>query len=243
MRKPRVYIDQALATGDVITLSEDKRHYLNNVLRIRKHAGLILFNNTNFEFDAEIIKLDKKTLCLEILECIEKNHESPLQITLILSLSQSQKMDFSLQKAVELGVHRIVPIFTEFSKVKLQESKLDNKLTHWNNIIISAAEQCGRNRLPELCAPISFAEGLQEYEQSTKLILHPGAEQAMSALTLADNKLLLILGPEGGFSDEEINMARQYHCIPVHLGPRILRAETAVVAGLAVAQQCWGDLN
>ena len=110
MRKPRVYIDQVLATGDVITLTEDKRHYLNNVLRIRKHAGLILFNNTNFEFDAEIIKLDKKTLCLEILECVEKNHESPLQITLILSLSQSQKMDFSLQKAFELGVHRIVPI-------------------------------------------------------------------------------------------------------------------------------------
>ena len=152
-------------------------------------------------------------------------------------------MDFSIQKAVELGVKVIIPIISEFSNVKLMGNRVDNKVTHWEKIIIGAAEQCGRNTLAELQSPMTFNESINLDNGSKKLILHPGVGQTMSKINIKNNKLVLMIGPEGGFSDAELQKALDNNYIPVNLGPRILRTETAVVCSLSNAQQLWGDLN
>jgi 16S rRNA (uracil1498-N3)-methyltransferase len=152
-------------------------------------------------------------------------------------------MDFSIQKAVELGVNKIIPIMSEFSNVKLKGSRIQNKMTHWQNIIINAAEQCGRSRLMELVDPISFNECLALDQPSARLILHPGSSQALPDIAVDNKQLTLMVGSEGGFSDAEVNEAIDQDYIPVSMGPRILRTETAVVCAVSNAQQLWGDLN
>lgn len=152
-------------------------------------------------------------------------------------------MDISIQKAVELGVHTIVPVMSEFSNVKLKDDRLQNKLTHWQNIIISAAEQCGRNRLTKILTPQTFCEWLASDVSTTRLILHPGSQQSMSAINDANKQLSLMIGPEGGFSDNEVNQAEEKGYVSINMGPRILRTETAVISAVSNAQQLWGDLN
>ena len=170
-------------------------------------------------------------------------NESPLAITLCLAISRGTHMDFSIQKAVELGVTTIIPIISEFGNVKLTDNRTENKLSHWTKIIVGAAEQSGRNRLAELQSPITFNEWTNSESTATKLILHPGAEQTMSKINLQDDKLTLMIGAEGGFSDSEFQKALDNNYIPISLGPRILRTETAVVCSVSNAQQLWGDLN
>jgi 16S rRNA (uracil1498-N3)-methyltransferase len=243
MRIPRLFIDQTLSTGEIVVLPRDKAHHISHVLRMRSGDPIKLFNDTGYEFDSKIIELTKKSAEVEIGESSKVENESPLNITLCLAIARGQHMDFSIQKAVELGVHTIVPVMSEFSNVKLQESRIQNKLTHWQNIIISAAEQCGRNRLAQLLNPVTFNEWLDSDVSITRLILHPGSQQAMLAIDVVNKSLTLMIGPEGGFSDFEINEAEEKGCIAINLGPRILRAETAVACVLSNAQQLWGDLN
>ncbi len=170
-------------------------------------------------------------------------NESPLTINLCLALARAQQMDFSIQKAVELGVKNIIPVITEFGNVKIQDRRLQNKLTHWQNIIISATEQCGRCILTQIQAPIPFSEWLVMKTSSTRLILQPWCGQAMKTINREHDELTLIIGAEGGFSEHELNQAQTKGCVPISLGPRILRAETAVVSAISNAQQLWGDLN
>jgi len=243
MRIPRLYIDLSLSSGETVVLPRDKAHHLSHVLRMHTGAAIKLFNDTGYEFDATIIKLTKKSADVEIKQACEIKNESPLNIVLCLAVARGQHMDFSIQKAVELGVNTIVPVMSEFSNVKLQGERVQNKITHWKNIIISAAEQCGRNRLPQLLMPVSFSECLTTSFSKTRLILHPGSQQAMPALKPDNNQLSLLIGPEGGFSETEVSQAIANETIPISLGPRILRSETAVVCALSNAQQLWGDLN
>lgn len=243
MRIPRLYIDLPLSSGETVCLPRDKAHHLSHVLRMRADDAIRLFNNTGYEFDSTIIELTKKTAQVEIKEAHRVDNESPLKITLCLAIARGQHMDYSIQKAVELGVNKIVPVMSEFSNVKLQDDRVQSKMTHWQNIIINATEQCGRNRLTELMNPISFSECLTIDDLTSRLILHPGSKQAMSEIFVDNSQLILIIGPEGGFSSTEVNEAIEKNAIPVSLGPRILRAETAVVSALSNAQQLWGDLN
>jgi 16S rRNA (uracil1498-N3)-methyltransferase len=164
-------------------------------------------------------------------------------VTLCLAISRGQHMDYSIQKAVELGVNTIVPVISEFSNVKLQADRLDNKMTHWLNIIISAAEQCGRSRLPELVPPVSFSDCLSLDISNPRLILQPNSQQSLQSIELEGNHLSMLIGPEGGFSESEIQEACNKGAISINMGPRILRAETAVVTALSNAQQLWGDLK
>ncbi len=242
MRISRLYIEQALSTGEIITLPRDKAHHLSNVLRVKPGDSIILFNDSGYEFDSVLVELSKKSANVEIKESRQLDNESSLNITLCLAISRAQHMDFSIQKAVELGANQIVPVKSEFSNVKLENSRVQNKLTHWQNIIINATEQCGRNRLTQLLNPVSFTECLESEDSSTKLILHPGSQLAMSAIKV-EHKLTLMVGPEGGFSDIEVNEAIEKGFKPINMGPRILRTETAVVCALSNAQQLWGDLS
>jgi 16S rRNA (uracil1498-N3)-methyltransferase len=243
MRIPRIYIEQPLSSGDNILLPQDKAHHLSHVLRIRVGDVITLFNDTGKEFNATISQLTKKSTEVEITDIREINNESSLKIILCLAVSRGQHMDYSIQKAVELGVHTIVPVMSEYSNVKLQSERIQKKMTHWQSIIINATEQCGRVRITRLYEPVSFAECLDLSISKKRLILHPGTQQAMPAITLNSEALTLMIGPEGGFSHEEIDAAIAKETIPVNLGPRILRAETAVVTALSNAQQLWGDLK
>lgn len=243
MRIPRLFIDLMLASGETISLPRDKVHHLATVLRMKSGDAIKLFNNSGVEFDSLIVALTKKNAEIEIRDACSIENESPLKITLCLAVSRTQHMDFSIQKAVELGVNKIVPVMSEFSNVKLQADRVQNKIMHWQHIIINATEQCGRVRLTELIDPVSFNECLALDSSATRLILHPGSEQGMPAMTVDNHQLTLMIGPEGGFSYVEVNEAIEQGCLPVSLGPRILRAETAVISALSNAQQLWGDLN
>lgn len=243
MRTPRLFVELSLSPGEVISLPQEKAHHIANVLRMQKGAAIKLFNNTDYEFDAILVSLTKKNAEVEVKEKKQIDNESPLKIILCLAISRGQHMDYSIQKAVELGVHKIIPTLSEFCNVKIHDERLQNKLAHWQNIIINAAEQCGRNRLSQLELPVSFDECLENMLPKTNLILHPNSPQALSDINLEETEMGLFIGPEGGFSETEVNKAREKATIPVRLGPRILRSETAVVSALSNVQQLWGDLN
>ena len=243
MRIPRVFINQKIISSEIISLPEAKSHHITRVLRLRVGDQIKLFNNSGLEFKAEITEATKKTIRVQVKDDVQLENESPLAITLCLVISRGSRMDFSIQKAVELGVTTIIPIISEFGNVKLTDNRTENKLSHWTKIIVGAAEQSGRNRLAELQSPITFNEWTNSESTATKLILHPGAEQTMSKINLQDDKLTLMIGAEGGFSDSEFQKALDNNYIPISLGPRILRTETAVVCSVSNAQQLWGDLN
>lgn len=243
MRTPRVYIDQEIKPEEPVILPQEKAHHIAHVLRMRKGESIILFNNTGYEFDSKLIEISKKSAQVEVVNSSLIERESPLKITLALAISRGQHMDYALQKAVELGVYKIVPLFTEFSNVKLLGERKQNKLLHWQNIIINATEQCGRSRLAQLLEPLEYNEWLDVKNLSAGLIMHPGSDISMEDIIIETDELTLMVGPEGGFSELEFDLACQKGYTPISFGPRILRAETAVVSGLSVAQQLWGDLK
>jgi 16S rRNA (uracil1498-N3)-methyltransferase len=243
MRNTRVFLQQSLSVNDIVSLPKDKAHHLTHVLRMKTGDEIKLFNDSGNEFDAIITGLTKKNALAEIKREHRVENESPLKITLCLAISRGQHMDYSIQKAVELGANKIVPLMSEFSNVKLQGDRIQNKMSHWQGIIINATEQCGRCHLTQLDSPIPFNEYLDKNESDICLILHPGSQKAMSSITMDNQSLTIMIGPEGGFSESEIKMSIDKETIPVSIGPRVLRAETAVVTALSNAQQLWGDLN
>ncbi len=243
MRVPRLFIDMPLTTGETINLPRDKAHHISNVLRMRIGDSIKLFNDSGDDYQSKIIEISKKSAQIGIGESIQIRNESPLAIDLCLAVARGQHMDFSLQKAVELGVKNIIPVISEFSNVKIQDDRVHNKLAHWRNIIINATEQCGRSYLTQIQTPMAFVEWLRMDATKPRLILHPESQQFMSNINLSDNELTLIIGPEGGFSDVEVKQAQESGCEPISLGPRILRTETAVICAVSNAQQLWGDLN
>jgi 16S rRNA (uracil1498-N3)-methyltransferase len=243
MRVPRLFIDMPLTTGEVINLPRDKAHHISHVLRMRIGDAIKLINDSGDEYQSKIIEISKKSAQIEIGESIQITNESPLIINLCLAVARGQHMDFSIQKAVELGVKNIIPVISEFSNVKIQDDRVSNKLAHWQNIIISATEQCGRSYLTQIQKPVPLAEWLSVEASKIRLILHPESQQPMPNINLSDDELTLMIGPEGGFSDAEVEHAQENGCEPISLGPRILRTETAVVCAVSNAQQLWGDLK
>ncbi|GJM05895.1 MAG: ribosomal RNA small subunit methyltransferase E [marine bacterium B5-7] len=243
MRVPRLFIDIPLTTGEIIKLPRDKAHHISHVLRMRIGDAIKLINDSGEDYQSKIIEISKKSAQIEIGESIRVTNESPLTINLCLAVARGQHMDFSIQKAVELGVKNIIPVISRFSNVKIEDDRVHNKLAHWQNIIISATEQCGRSHLTQIQKPVSFTEWLNLDASKTRLILHPESQQSMLKINLPTNELTLMIGPEGGFSDDEVEQAQGSGCVPISLGPRILRTETAVVCAVSSAQQLWGDLN
>ena len=243
MRIPRLFVDLKFSSGETVFLPRDQAHHISHVLRMRSGDAITLFNDSGLEFESIIVELSKKGAMVDVGAARQVDNESPLNISLCLAIARAQHMDFSIQKAVELGVNNIVPVMSEYSNVKIQAGRIQNKLNHWQNIIINAAEQCGRNRLTQLHEPVTFSECLASDVSTTRLILHPDSQQSMSAIESINNGLTLMIGPEGGFSDKEVFVAQEKGCVSINLGPRILRTETAVVSAVSNAQQLWGDLN
>lgn len=242
MRIPRIYQNADLARDASCWLTDDAAHHIVNVLRMKPGQALMLFNGRGGYFDATIRHLEKRRVELAIGEHHAQECESPLNITLAQGISRGQRMDYTLQKAVELGVTKIVPLVCDHTNIKPDQAQQDKRLEHWRKIIIGACEQCGRNRLPSLDSPIPLDDWVAAERDGLKIFLHPGASRTLTGLHGGDTGIVLLAGPEGGFSDAEAVLARKNGYLPVSLGPRILRTETTALAAIAACQVLWGDL-
>ena len=241
MRISRLFIETTLSPNALISLDEKASHYLNKVLRLKANAPLIVFNGHGNQYNATIEAIEKKTVTIRTKDCDNINNESPLSIHLGIAISKGDRMDWVMQKATELGVTAITPLTSERTEVKLKGERLEKKLQHWRQIAISACEQCGRNRIPTINTLSIADDWINTVAAERKLVLHHRTEQAIDAtLTIASSALLI--GPEGGLSEREINAAEQQGFEALRLGPRVLRTETAPLAAITLLQHSWGDM-
>ena len=238
MRLSRFFIDAPLSLGEH-PLPEAQAHYIGRVLRMAEGDALQVFDGSGMEFRGTLLEVGKKRVTVRLDERFAGQVESPLQIHLGQGLSRGERMDWAIQKATELGVSEITPIFSERCEVRLKDERADKRLMHWRQVAISACEQCGRSRVPVIHPPLLLADWIKQTQAELKLVLHPVAEPLVSHAKPAS--LAFLIGPEGGLSDAEVEQARGAGFLPARLGPRVLRTETAPVVALAVAQQLWGD--
>jgi 16S rRNA (uracil1498-N3)-methyltransferase len=241
MRMTRVYHPQVLVSGSTIPLTETAAAHLVRVLRLRENAALHVFNGQGGAYQAIISQIKKNQVFITLGEFIPGDQASPLHTHLGQAIARGEKMDFILQKAVELGVSEITPLFTEHSNVQLPADRIEKRLQHWQGVIISACEQCGLNRLPVLHSPQDFKVWIHNQTADLKLILHPDAAQDLTKIKTKVNSVVVTIGPEGGFSEQEIKIAQHFQALC--LGTSVLRTETAGLAALSVLQYQFGDLH
>jgi 16S rRNA (uracil1498-N3)-methyltransferase len=243
MRIPRVYVNAPLHPGLSLALDEPQSHYLGKVLRMDTGRELQAFNGDGREYSAVITQVSKRAVSIEIKEGVEVNRESPLSTHLAIGISRGERMDWVLQKATELGVTRITPLFTERTEVRLQGERLEKRMQHWRQITLSACEQCQRNVPPQLLPAQELGSLLTQPDAGLRLVLHHRSEQSLRQLP-SPTAVTLLIGPEGGLSEREIDLAiQQSGYTPLTLGPRVLRTETAPVTALTAVQLLWGDLG
>lgn len=242
MRISRLYTPDTLIKGQQIELNDDNAHYVRTVLRLKKSQQLTLFNSSGGEFLAELCEVSRKKVLVNIIEYNDRSVESPLQITLGLGISRGDRMDWAVQKSVELGVNQMTPLLTERCVVKFKDNKKSQRLQHWKNIVQHATEQSSRTLLPELTEITKIDDWLQ-HQTGLKVFLDPYAEQSLVTLQPVNDSVTLLTGPEGGFTDAERELAVEAGFIPVNLGKRILRTETASLAALSAIQTLWGDFS
>ncbi len=243
MRLTRVYVDAPLEAGERVLVEGAAANHIARVLRLRAGDALTLFNGTEHEFGASIEEFRKDTVVVAIREARSENRESPLTLTLAQGISRGERMDWILQKATELGASRIVPVFTERSVVRLDAKQAQRKLQHWRGIAISACEQCGRNRVPEIALPVGVHEFLGAADTAaTRVLLSPTGELGIDDLGGSISNVVVLIGPEGGLTDVEQESALRAGFTAVRMGPRVLRTETAAIAALTIIQQKFGDL-
>lgn len=242
MRISRLYTNTALQIGNAIELDDDNAHYARSVLRLKNDAPIILFNGIGGEFVGKILEVSRKSVRVELENFVDRSVESNLKIQLGLGISRGDRMDFSVQKAVELGVTSITPLITERCVVQFKDEKKSQRWQHWQKIIQHAAEQSGRTVLPNF-SDISTLNSWVVGQGGLKVFLDPYAEKNLIQLLPENNSVTLLTGPEGGFSSVERETAKAAGFIPVRLGARILRTETASLAALAAVQMLWGDFQ
>jgi 16S rRNA (uracil1498-N3)-methyltransferase len=240
VRLPRIFVDAPLAPGQALTLPEGPGRHLTQVLRLAPGARLWVFNGDGRDYGAQLVGPARQPVTLSVDVVGGEEPPPPLEIQLAVGISKGERMDYTIQKSVELGVSRISPIFTERSVVQLRGERLDRRMAHWQGILIGACEQSGRRRLPRLDAAMAFGDWVASTPTGT-LLLDPQAGQALIALSPPVATLTLLVGPEGGLSPRERRQAQAHGACPVRLGPRVLRTETAPLAAIAAIQALWGD--
>ena len=221
-------------------LDGDLAHYIGRVLRLGPGAQVQIFNGSGEEWPGEVVEVSKRQVRILLGQPIAGLPESPLQIHLGQAMSRGERMDWAIQKAVELGVSQITPLTTEHCEVRLQGERADKRQQHWQQIAVSACEQCGRSYVPQVHAPMALADWLSSLEADLKLVLHHRTDQDLRSLPTPAS-LGLLIGPEGGLSSNEIGQAEAAGFHAARFGPRVLRTETAPVVALSIAQQLWGD--
>jgi 16S rRNA (uracil1498-N3)-methyltransferase len=231
-----------LSTGAQVALPEQVAHHAARVLRLRGGDRVALFDGTGGAYSATILQLDKRGVIVQVGEHRADERESPLRVILAQAISAGDKMDFTLQKATELGIARIQPLESERSVVRLSGERADKRVAHWQGVVVAACEQCGRNSIPQVASIRRFADWLGDSpDDGLRLMLSPDAETGLRDLPKPERPVTLLIGPEGGFSEAEAAAARHAKFMPLRLGARILRTETAALAALAAMQTLWGD--
>jgi 16S rRNA (uracil1498-N3)-methyltransferase len=253
MRLRRVYVEAPLLPGQRHTLDGSAANHVARVLRLRVGDALTLFDGRGGEYTATVEQMRKDVVWVNVLEHRALERESPLRLILAQGISRGERMDWVVQKATELGVTGIAPIFTERSVVRLDARQSERKLQHWRAIAVAACEQSGRNRLPEIFPPLALYEFLDRDPQATsalgamppasrRLLLSPDASRQIADIPTVAAGVTVFIGPEGGLAEEEQRAALSVGFTPVRLGPRVLRTETAAIAALTALQQRFGDL-
>jgi 16S rRNA (uracil1498-N3)-methyltransferase len=241
MRISRVYINAKLTLHQEFSLDEKASHYVSKVLRLKIDAALIIFNGDNNLYHATINNIEKKSVAVTIASVETTNNESPLNIHLGIAVSKGDRFEWVIQKATELGVNTITPLISDRSEVKLKGERLQKKLQHWRQIAISSCEQNGRNMLPVISPLTPIDSWIESVEADKKWVLHHRSNQPLNAGELLSTAALLI-GPEGGLSDNEITLAQYHEFNSLRLGPRVLRTETAPLVAITLLQHLWGDM-
>lgn len=242
MTFPRVYHPHPLVPGQETVLESPASHHVARVLRLAVGDGLVLFPGTGGEYRARVLGLDARAVRVRVEAHLPLERESPLRVGLAQALSTGERMDLTVQKAVELGVAWIQPLCAHRSKVKLAGERAARRVEHWRRIVLAACEQCGRNRVPAVHEVLELDVWLPRLSDAqTRLLLEPQAAQRLSEVSAPAGELVLLAGAEAGFSPEEVTRAQASGFEPVRLGQRILRTETAGLAAVAAAQALWGD--
>lgn len=237
----RLYTNQTLRCGETLQLEHKASHHLIKVLRAKPGLQLVLFNGDGSDYSATLIDNRSKNATLSIEHKTNITNESPLNITLLQCLSRGDRMETTLQKSVELGVNHIIPITCERSNYTIKTERIQKKIEHWQQIIISACEQSGRAIIPRLSDIQPFSSAIKHYENNLKILLSTEAKQSISALNTTDSNICICIGPEGGLTSGEVSLAKENSYHEVKFGPRILRTETAGPAVLSAIQTLWGD--
>ncbi|HZV98303.1 MAG TPA: 16S rRNA (uracil(1498)-N(3))-methyltransferase [Methylophilaceae bacterium] len=246
MSLPRFYCPNILASGAVVSLPVNAAQHASRALRLQEGDGVILFNGDGNDYTAKLVSIRKNEVTAGIKSVSKNTTESPIKVTLAQAISSGDRMDYTIQKAVEMGVAAIQPIASQRSVVKLNGERAEKRREHWQNVVISACEQSGRAIVPEVSASASLANWLGLIAATgnafhTRITLSPTAEQTLADLLKPEGDICLLVGAEGGLSEEEIALAATHGFTPVRLGNRILRTETAGLAALAAMQALWGD--
>jgi len=253
MRIPRLHVEQTLIEHSVVVLSQQASHYLCKVLRVKAGRELVLFNGvltdagSTGEYRATLTEANKKAAVVKIENFIASQVESNLTLELACCIIKNDRMDWLLQKATELGVTVISPLLSEHTDVKMSVERMGKKQLHWRQTVISACEQSGRTQVPVVNSPVPISEWLMQDTSDNKYVLHPHDSTAFvfgnSCSQAKLTKVALLVGPEGGLSDDEVAIAHRHQFKSIRLGPRILRAETAPLVALAIIQSQLGDLS
>ncbi|MFC3650524.1 16S rRNA (uracil(1498)-N(3))-methyltransferase [Dyella humi] len=244
MRTTRIHVDQPLAPAIELSLPAQAAEHVARVLRMDAGDVLTLFNGDGYDYAATLVSVGKRDVVLRIEDREEIANESPLQLTLAQGVARGEKMDLIVQKATELGVARIVPLFTERSEVKLDASRAEKRLQHWRAVAASACEQSGRVRIPEVVPALPLQVWLESLtdDGAQRLALLPEGTLRARELRFGASGGLLVVGPEGGLGERDVAALREAGFQGLRLGPRILRTETAGLAALAALQALHGDL-
>lgn len=244
MRNPRIYTSAPLQEGQTVYLDDSAAHHVGKVLRMQPDQPLVLFNGDGVNYPAELDNVGKKQVSARVLAREASTCEPGLKIILGQVISKGDRMDYAVQKSTELGVDTIVPLTSERCDVRLKGDREDKRIRHWQQVAISAAEQCGRATVPEVTSLTSLQDWFSRSDHcDLRLVLHHRTERALSTLTPPQQGVALLIGPEGGLSESEIEAARDHGFLPAAMGPRVLRTETAPVAAITLCQWLWGDFG
>ena len=243
MRIPRFHTIHRLATGEQITLEEEPSHHLRQVLRLRAGDEIILFGNEGDEYAATLTRVLKQGADAAIGEKLRHETKAALSIHLLIGLSRGERMDFALQKATELGVTRITPTISKRCVVRLDEKKRASRVAHWRKVVINACEQSGRCRLPLIDEPQEIQAAITQQNSELALLLDHRTSRSLAQIPPPQSSVSILIGPEGGLTPEERDLAVQHGFQGLRLGPRIMRTETAPLATIAAIQTLWGDFR
>ena len=242
LRLHRVHTAQPLHSGAEIRLDSATSHYLGRVLRVVRGQTLVLFNGDGSDYDAEVLEAARQSMLLRVNSSRPGIAEPVLHITVAQAVSRGERMDLTLQKCTELGAAAFQPLFSERVEVRLRGDKLARRMAHWQGVVVAACEQCGRAVVPEVLPALTLDDWLQSTASGPRLLLDPAAQQSLAEKTPGD-RVEVVVGPEGGFSDAESARIHASGVTGVRLGPRVLRTETAGPAAVAVLQSRAGDLR